>query len=198
MTWRRGETVLNRYVWRGKVHFAGSNVVVEDGAQRTALYTPMGTPVMRAPVDFSAGTFGEPQLQTWTRTHNLRLLEPGAGYCISAMYAGDSHHFLCWYIDLIEPIRRVRDGFVLWDLSLDIVAGPDLRWMMKDEDHFARIQELGWVTPHEAREIRRNAGHVIARIESRAAPFNEAWPDWRPDPAWPAPVLPDDWAVVPE
>ena len=197
MTWRTGETVLNRYVWRDKVYFAGSNVVVEDGAQRTALYTPMGTPVMRSPVDFGAGTFGEPKLQAWHTTHNLRLLEPGAGYCISAMYAGDSHRFLCWYIDLIEPVRRVRDGFVLWDLSLDIVAGPDLRWMMKDEDHFARIQELGWVTPDQAREIRRNADHVIALIESRAAPFNEPWPDWRPDPAWQLPKLPDDWAVVP-
>jgi hypothetical protein len=195
--WRGGEAVLSRYVWREKVHFAGSNLVVEDGTKRTVLYTPMGTPVMRSPIDYGAGTIGEPQLQVWHTTHNLRFLEPGVGYCISAMYAGDSHRFLCWYIDMIEPIRRTRDGFVLWDLALDIVVGPDLSWKMKDEDHFARMQEHDWITPGRAAQVRQDAGHVIERIEKRQSPFNEGWPDWRPDPAWPIPAMSDDWATVP-
>lgn len=197
MTWRSGETVVVRYVRRDKVHFGGPSIVVEDGARRAALYTPMGTSVVRSPIDYTAGTIGEPQVETWHTTHNLRFLEPHAGYCISAMYAGDDHRFLCWYIDMIEPVRRTRDGFVLWDLALDIVAAPDLRWQMKDEDHFALMLEQGWVTPQEAQQIRRNADDVIARIESRAPPFNEPWPTWRPNPTWPMPVLPDDWAVVP-
>ena len=195
MTWRRGETVLNRYVWRDKVYFAGSNVVVEDSAQRTVLFTPLGTPVMRSPIDYDAGTIGEPQRQIWHSTQNLRFLEPGLGYCISAMYAGG--RFQCWYIDMIEPIRRTADGFVLWDLALDIVAAPDLTWTMKDEHHFARMVEHGWITPERDASIRRDAQTVIARIEARAAPFNEPWPHWRPDPAWQLPLLPDDWAAVP-
>ena len=197
MPWPSGEAVLARYVWRDKVYFAGSNIVVEDGVRRTVLYTPMGTPVVRSPIDYGAGTLGEPQLQAWHTTHNLRLLEPGAGYCISAMYAGDSHRFLCWYIDMIEPIRRVRDGFVLWDLALDIVVAPDLSWKMKDEDHFARLLGHGWITPGRAAQVREDSRHAIARIEQRQAPFDEDWPAWRPDPAWPIPALPDDWASVP-
>ena len=59
MAWRSGEMVLARYVWRGKVFFAGPNTVVEDTAQRLVLFTPMGAPVMRAPVDHHAGTIGE-------------------------------------------------------------------------------------------------------------------------------------------
>ncbi|HUO89648.1 MAG TPA: DUF402 domain-containing protein [Rhizomicrobium sp.] len=197
MTWRSGEAILNRYVWRDKVYFAGSNIVVEDGKGRTVLYTPMGTPVMRSPIDYTAGTIGEPQLQAWHTTHNLRFLEPGAGYCISAMYGGDSHRFLCWYIDLIEPIRRVRDGFVLWDLALDIVVAPDLSWKMKDEDHFDRMQEHRWITPGRAAQVRQDAQHAIEWIEKRKPPFSEDWPDWRPDPAWTIPAMPDDWASVP-
>jgi len=195
MTWRRGETVINRYVWRGKVYFAGSNIVVEDGARRTVLFTPTGTPVMRSPIDYDAGTIGEPRQEIWHSTQNLRFLEPGLGYCISAMYGGG--RFLCWYIDMIEPIRRTADGFVLWDLALDIVVAPDLSWKMKDEDHFARLLEHGWITPGGAVQVRQDARRAIERIEKRQPPFNEDWPAWRPDPAWPIPALPDDWATVP-
>ena len=171
--------------------------MLEDGDRRTIRYTPLGTPVMRSPVDHTAGTIGEPRLESWHTTHNLRFLEPDTGYCISAMYAGGDHRFLCWYIDLIEPIRRTRDGFVLWDLALDIVASPDLRWAMKDEDHFALMQTHGWITPGRAAQVRRDAQQAIERIETRQPPFGENWPDWRPDPAWQVPAMPDDWATVP-
>ena len=197
MVWRSGEVAVLRYVWRDKVYFAGPSRVVEDGAARTILYTPMGTPVVRSPVDHNAGTIGEPQLQSWHTTHNLRILEPAAGYCISAMYAGGDHRFLCWYVDMIEPIRRTPGGFVLWDLALDIVASPDLKWTMKDEDHFAGLQAHGWITPARAAQVRADARQAIARIEARRSPFDEGWPDWRPDPAWTIPAMPDDWATVP-
>lgn len=197
MSWRQGHAVLARYVWREKVHFGGPGLVVEDGPQRTVLYTPMGTPVMRSRIDYDAGTLGEPELQSWHTTHNLRFLEPDAGYCISAMYAGSDHRFLCWYIDMIEPIRRTRDGLVLWDLALDIVVAPDLTWKMKDEDHFARMPEHGWLTPARAAEVRLDAQRAIARIEKRLPPFSEDWPNWRPDPALQIPAMPEDWATVP-
>jgi hypothetical protein len=197
MTWRRGEIVMARYVWREKVHFGGASIVVEDNARRSVLYTPMGTSIMRSPIDYVAGTLGEPRLETWHTTNNLRFLEPGAGYCISAMYSGADGRFLCWYIDMIEPVRRTPDGFVLWDLALDIVVAPDFRWTMKDEDHFARMPAHGWIAPEGAALVRRDVQHAIARIEQRRAPFNEDWPNWRPDPTWPIPALPDDWAKVP-
>ncbi|MBV9539631.1 MAG: DUF402 domain-containing protein [Alphaproteobacteria bacterium] len=198
MTWRSGQTTMARYVWRdGKVYFGGPNIVVEDSAQRTVLYTPMGTPVMRSPIDYQAGTLGEPHLESWRWTNNLRILEPGSGYCVSAMYSGADHSFLCWYIDMIEPIRRTRDGFVLWDLALDIVVAPDFSWQMKDEDHFAAMPAHGWITPERAGQVRRDVQHAITRIESRGAPFNEHWPNWRPDPSWTIPAMPDDWATVP-
>ena len=196
-SWRRGETIPVRHVFRGELHAAYPAVVVEDTAERLVLFAAMGSLTQRGDVDLATGAFETLRPYVWHTTDSLKILEPGAGFSISAMYRGGGGPFIRWYIDLIEPWRRAGGGVVTWDLALDIVAAPDLSWHMKDEDHFARIQELGWITPQEAGEIRRNAERVIARIESRAAPFNEPWPDWRPDPGWTIPVLPDDWATVP-
>jgi uncharacterized protein len=197
-SWQRGQTTLVRYVFRGELHSAYPVVVVEDTAERLILFTPMGSLTQRGDIDLATGRFETVRPHVWHTTDSLKILEPGAGFSISAMYRGGGGPFICWYIDLLEPWRRAGGGIVTWDLTLDIVAAPDLSWRMKDEDHFARIQELGWVTPEQARGIRRNADHVVARIESKAPPFNEPWPDWRPDPSWPMPVLPEDWARVPD
>lgn len=37
----------------------------------------------------------------------------------------------------------------------------------------------------------------MARIVfEKGPPFSDGWEAWRPDPAWPVPVLPDDWVVL--
>jgi uncharacterized protein len=34
---------------------------------------------------------------------------------------------------------------------------------------------------------------VIARVEEWAAPFDQGWESWRPDPEWPLPEVPAGW-----
>ena len=196
-SWRRGETIPIRYVRQDEVFFAFPSVVVEDKPGRLITYMPMGTIVQRGRVDFKTGAIERPKPGPWHSTSVVRFYEPDTGFIVAAAYAGSTGDFLCWYIDLADPIRRAGGGIVTWDQSLDIVAAPDFSWQMKDEDHFALIQEWGWITPERAASIRRDAQTVIHRIEARASPFNEPWPQWRPDPSWPVPVLPDDWATVP-
>ena len=196
-SWRRGETILTRYVRHGEVFYAFPAIVVEDTPGRLITFMPMGTPVQRSRIDFKTGDIERPKPGAWHSTNVVRFYEPDIGFIVAAAYAGATGEFLCWYIDLADPIRRAGGGIVTWDQSLDIVAAPDLSWQMKDEDHFALIQQWGWITPERAAAIRRDAQTAIARIEARAAPFNEPWPHWRPDPAWQLPVLPDDWAVPP-
>jgi hypothetical protein len=195
-TWLRGQSIPVRYVWREKVRYAEPAIVVEDKPERLILFTPMGSLTWRSRIDFDAGVVEEPEPHLWHSTDMLRFLEPGAGYAVTAMFEGGGP-LRFWYIDLIEPIRRAGGGVVTWDLSLDIVATPDLQWQWKDEDHFARLQELNWITADKAADIRRETEKVIERIESNSSPFNEGWASWRPDPAWTMPVLPDDWAIVP-
>lgn len=196
--WRRGDCIPVRYVWRDTVFFAQPNVVVEDSEERLILFTPEGTVTQVSAIDFRAGTIGKPAPHAWHTTYNLRIFESGKGTCISAMFLAKTGNFLCWYIDLIEPFRRMADGVVTWDLSLDIVVAPDFTWKMKDEDHFQWIQDLGWVSPERAKQMLRDKDEMIGRIERRDRPFNEDWPNWRPDPSWTIPVLPEDWAKVPK
>jgi hypothetical protein len=197
MHWQRGTVIPIRYIFREKVRYAEPGIVVEDTSERLIVLMPEGTITQRTEIDFASGTMGEPEPKVWHSTHNLRIFEPGNGTCISAMYRAADGQFLCWYIDFIEPFHRSANGIETWDLSLDIVADRGLRWSMKDEDHFRRIQELGWITFEHAEKMLQDKEKIIARIERRDAPFDEDWHNWRPDPSWHLPVLPDDWARVP-
>jgi hypothetical protein len=195
--WQVGQSVTIRFVQRGVVRDAQPLSVVEDGPERTVLYMPMGTVGQHSRIDFETGVIDGPRGNRWHSTDVLRLIEPGAMHMISLMFRGGGGPLLCWYVDFIDPVRRTSGGFVTWDLSLDIVVAPDLRWQWKDEDHFAHIQRLGWVSPEKAAAIRHEGERVIERIERKSRPFDEPWPSWRVDPAWPQPVLPDDWATAP-
>lgn len=57
--------------------------------------------------------------------------------------------------------------------------------------------ELGWITKPRAPALYREGEMVIAAATTGAAPFDDRWTGWRPDPAWSVPTLPDDWALVP-
>ena len=50
---------------------------------------------------------------------------------------------------------------------------------------------LGRFSPDEAATIRAEGENVVA-----AWPFPTGWEEWRPDPAWPIPQLPDGWDRV--
>lgn len=196
--WLAGQSITIRYVQSDAVRYAEPMTVVEDGPERTVLFMPMGTLTQRSRIDFETGTIDGLRADPWHSTDVLRLIEPDAMHMISLMFRGGGGPFICWYVDFIDPVRRVRDGFVTWDLSLDIVVAPNLHWQWKDEDHFAHIQRLGWVTPEKAAAIRREGERVIKKIERKSHPFDESWPSWRVDQSWPQPVLFDDWATVPE
>jgi len=95
---------------------------------------------------------------------------------------------------LQDPVHRVATGFDTGDHVLDLDVGPDLRWRWKDEDEFAIAQQIGRFTPDQAAAIRAEGERVIADIEARRWPFDGSLLDWRPDPSWPVPSVPDAWS----
>jgi uncharacterized protein len=194
MGWERGQVITVKHVFGGEVRFAQAAVVVEDRPDRLALWTPLGSAMQWNKIDFATGAFEGVRPMRRHTTDALTLVEPGARHATTLMWSPGQAHFLCWYIDLQDPCRRASEALVTWDQSLDIVAGPDRRWRWKDEDHFQWIQDLGWISPAEARDLRTEGERVITRIERAESPFDGSWLDWRPDPAWSVPELPDDWA----
>jgi hypothetical protein len=107
------------------------------------------------------------------------------------MWTGDE--FTGFYVNFEAPWQRTARGFDTVDLCLDLMVSPGytLRW--KDGDAFERRMADGVITPVQAAEVRRATLKVVTAIESRHGAFAGDDIAWRPDPAWPVPVLTDEW-----
>ncbi len=200
-----GETAIGRYRgWLGGFVVALRAWVVEDTADRMIVYFPAGTNFRRAtamseqpelsgkplPLDFE--TF------TWERSDVLRIMYPDVPYSIWPMWRTGTSDLTGWYVNIEMPFVRTEIGFDVMDYELDIVIAPDLSWRWKDEDRLAKLVEHGVFTESRAAEFKEFGLDAVRRIESRAAPFDEPWPDWRPDPNWGPLEMPEndaDWLV---
>ena len=60
-----------------------------------------------------------------------------------------------------------------------------------DEDELEEGLERGVLTADDEAAARAEAARLVEEW-----PFPTGWEDWRPDPAWPTPALPDGWDVV--
>ena len=98
-----------------------------------------------------------------------------------------------WYVNLEEPYRRTALGFATMDLVLDVIIEPDRSWRWKDEDELTTFVARGVFNPAVAGRAREEGLRVVRRAENNEPPFDEPWPEWRPDPSWTVPVLPDGW-----
>jgi hypothetical protein len=198
-----GDQALLRHVFRGRVGWALPVTVVEDTSERVALYRAAGTatksPIHDGPESLfrkvAAGTYDVGD-STWQHTNAVELAPVGRAHSVWPMWFAESWEFIGWYVNLQEPLRRTRFGWDSFDQSLDVIVHADLTWRWKDEDHFALLQEVGILTTAEADAVRREGEAVIADVEARRRPFDEPWPEWRPDPSWPIPTLHDDWATL--
>jgi hypothetical protein len=127
---------------------------------------------------------------TWSRTHVLQLVRPGAAHTVEVRWRED-WTFLDWYVNLQAPLRRTALGFDTTDWALDVVVSPAGEWRWKDEDDFAEAVELGVFDGVGAAAVRAEGERVIA-----ARPWPTGWGDWRPPADWTPLPLPDGWADV--
>ena len=195
--WQFGDQVILRGVWRGNIWFAVSVYMVKDNEDLIALYWPAGTPNRKfdgrpRPEDFL--TEEQPKLiaGTWTRTKVLMLVKPGEAHSVELMWDAASGDFLCWYINLQEPLRRTPLGFDTMDQALDVVISPDkARWRWKDEDELARMIDLSIFSDQQAQNIRAEGEKVIQRAQTNQPPFCDGWEGWRPPDEWQIPEFPE-------
>ncbi len=126
----------------------------------------------------------------WGAHQTLLITPPGAAHSIWLFWA-ETWEFLGWYVNLQEPQARTPVGFDTVDKVLDIWVERDQTWSWKDEDELQEAIALARFSQEEAAELRAEGERVIA-----AWPFPTGWEDWRPDPSWPVPGLPDGWDRV--
>lgn len=163
----------------------------------TALYMAPGTEwlrprtlddrMLRVPTE--AWTLGRAR---WDN-HMLRLSLPGHPYSILVIW-DEAWSMRFWYINMEEPQRRSDTGFDYMDWALDVVVPPGMdmaEW--KDEDELRQFIDKGLLPAGAAEDLRDEAERALEWLQSRRAPFDERWEDWRPDPAWRIPELPERW-----
>jgi hypothetical protein len=193
--WSSGDNVLLRYIRFDAVRGAFPHVVAADDGDLVALHLPVGA-VCKRPVSDGSPIRGQADREwelydhPWHSGRVLHLMRPGAAHSID-LFWDEADAFRGWYVNLQEPLRRTALGFDTDDLVLDVWIEPDGSWWWKDEDELDEAVRLGRFTAPEAKAIREEGERVVA-----AWPFPTGWEDWRPDPAWPMPLLPEGWDVV--
>jgi predicted RNA-binding protein associated with RNAse of E/G family len=197
--WASGETVALRYIRYGQVRRASPHLVVRDDGDLVVLHIPVGAQAKTAvsdgpatgPIRGQADREWELQDLTWHSYRVLRLMRWGERHSLELFWHEESDEFAGWYVNLQEPLRRSPVGFDTDDLVLDIWVEPNGVWEWKDEDELEEAVRLGRFTPAEAAAVRAEGERVIA-----ARPWPTGWEDWKPDPSWPVPELPEGWDVV--
>jgi hypothetical protein len=188
-----GEDGVLRYITRdGRPGMTWGCRVVVDCPDLLALYLPKETPHKR----WRPGPAGPELTDSAWWANTLRLMFPERAHSVWLTWGPDAE-FVGFYVNLEEPFRRTAIGFDTNDHTLDIVVTPDLRWSWKDEQLLEGQARDGNYSAELIAEIRQEAASVINMIEFRGAPFSDGWDRWRPDPAWPTPVLPATWNSEP-
>ncbi|MFE9169483.1 DUF402 domain-containing protein [Streptomyces kebangsaanensis] len=203
--WARGSRILWRYRENGgaRFHIARPVTVVRDDPDLLAVWMAPGTecvkPVLAdgTPVHLEplASRYTKPRTvrrDRWSGTGVLKLARPGEPWSVWLFWE-PGWRFKNWYVNLEEPLARWAGGVDSEDHFLDISVHPDRSWHWRDEDEFAQARRDGLVDAGLAERVEAAGRDAVEVIRAWRSPFCESWQQWRPDPAWAVPSLPDDW-----
>ncbi|HEU5065180.1 MAG TPA: DUF402 domain-containing protein [Gaiellaceae bacterium] len=195
--WQPGDTVVLRYFKRGRPSgvMPTRAVSTNDGPVLwMAPGTMVGWPGVagRHAKDVPAvERFSQPWEvveRPWTGDGVLIVGRPGRAHSIWLVW--ERGGFVGWYVNLEDPWRASRYGFDTQDHELDLWVDSDGSWRWKDEQDLEAAVEAGFFTSEQAASFRAEGEGVLAEW-----PFPTGWESWQPDPSWPLPVTPGDWAA---
>jgi len=186
--------VALREIRYGRVWRANAYRLVEERDDQLVLWSPPGTTRL-LPVGPEGVEIRIPLDVPWvlaprtTEQHALSLVRPGARHSVT-LHWSPTWKFLYWYVNLERWLGRGPRTIDYVDDKLDLVVSPDgsVRW--KDEDELEHAAATGLL---DAAEVRAEAERVLAE-----PPWPTGREEWRADPSWRTPTLPDGWDVVQE
>lgn len=198
MTWDHGDEIL----WCYRREAVPARVVSDDDSG-LVVWIEAGTPLLRPvnvdgrgvrdrPIEerFRAPT--EFAVVPWHGAGVLRIAPRNAAHSLWLFRRPDgSGEFWGWYGNLERPHVRSEHGVHSHDHTLDLWLDADGWIIWKDEDELAAAVEQGHLSIDDAAEIRAEGERVHAAMTRRDAPFDGSWLDWRPEPAWTTPALPE-------
>ena len=200
-----GTQILQQDLWGEQLLTARPVTVVEDVAHCLALYTHPKAPYRSAATRNRLSLPVKERINLWERPVQTPLEERFSGlYHVITLTPPESWHSVWvfwnlewrihrWFVNLQSPICRTSRGIVVRDHILDIRVEPDLSWSWKDIDEFDELVRRGWFTDEEHSSILAEAEKMARIVTEKGPPFSDGWEQWRPDPSWTIPSVPDDW-----
>jgi hypothetical protein len=176
-----------RDVHRGRVWRAQACRVVAETDELLALWIPAGSPAkvpaggLRIPGD--AWELED----TAPARDQLCVARRGRAHSIY-LFWHDGWALSHWYVNFERPLARTPLGVDTFDEKLDLIVRPDGSYRWKDEDELEAAAAVGLL---DADAVRAEAARVLEEW-----PFPTGWEDWRPQPGWAVPRLPEGWDVV--
>ena len=168
-------------------------IVVEDRPGRLVLYLPEGAPFGFPEGRWPGGSHPWHGRGAWQGHGVLMLHRPEDAYAVWVFWEGAERRLSRWYVNLQAPYRRRTAGVDTLDHELDLWSADGRTWHVKDEELLDLRVAEGRFTPEEARAIREQGARLRAELADGGRWWEDRWADWRPDPAWPVPVLPSGW-----
>jgi hypothetical protein len=209
--WQHGDVIAFRGVYNQRVSYIQSAIVVQDRPNEIALAMIPGAECA-APEGYMNGKHGASghwdrwseyakedwtlQPYSWSTNRLLMLAYSDKYYSSYYFWQANTGQFLRYYINFQLPIRRNRVGFDSFDLELDLIIEPNFEWRWKDVDDYQKGIELGILHPQWIREIEVAKQEIFDKLKKRHYPFDGSWVDWKPDPDWSPPKLPEGWEIM--
>jgi predicted RNA-binding protein associated with RNAse of E/G family len=205
--WNPGDVIAWRGIFRERIWHVQPTILVKDSPEEIALTLLPGTECI-AEENYPKGKnngkrrwyFVNEGWQlakyTWQRNRLLLLFEADKFYSTVLFWNHASNQFLCYYINFQLPFQRKDSAVDTLDLDLDLVINPDFTYRWKDEDDYCKAVEHGVITPEWVNRIERAKPEILERLENRRYPFDGSWLNWRPDPSWTPPILPENWDKI--
>lgn len=133
---------------------------------------------------------------TWRTNRLLLIFEPEKYYSTILFWNHENHEFLCYYINFQLPFERNSNNLDTLDLDLDLIIHPDFSFEWKDEEEYQKAISHGIIYPDWVSGIEIGKQEVLERLSGRKYPFDGSWLDWKPDPDWTPPTLPENWDKI--
>jgi protein associated with RNAse G/E len=205
--WKPEDRIVWRGIYRNQVWHAQTVIVLNDNPTETVVALLPGTECI-APQGYLKGkTYAQRRWDHkdspwklekfhWQTNRLLFLIEPQKYYSTILFWHNESNEFLCYYINFQVPFQRSHCGIDTLDLDLDLVIYPDFRYEWKDVDEYQKAIQCEIIFPEWIKGIEEARPQVLNTLETRQYPFDGSWLDWRPDPSWGSPTLPENWDKI--
>ena len=205
--WQPGEVIAWRNIAYGRPWHIQSGIVVSDRFDEIVIATLPGSESVMETSCAQKGKAGKRRWEfkdhdweltrsAWHTNRVLAITEPEKYYSIMLFWNQERNEFLGYYVNFQLPFKRSPSGIDTLDLDLDIDMEPDLSYRWKDEEDYQLAIDNRAILPEWVQGIEAAKPDILERIEKRQYPFDGSWLDWKPDPTWSLPKLPEGWDKI--